>query len=330
MHLTKKFKAALIELMDGGEDCSASEGKREEPVKDPIENLKDGGFDISDVPDEATEEHVNRSEGVSEEERNLINREENKRKLAMAEEAKEAEDALKQQHNATSKHGTSTHMSETDEIFTDRPVEYIDAPLPKNGEVNLFDALSKICKNDLMQIFGNTGTGKTSICTKLALDSKLRGMSVLYIDTEHNINDDQIEAMRKAGIKYEYIKKFPKLCEEVKRLPKYGVVIIDSAGAPALAAYCRSELRGQGDILKKLIAMSDDLKNYATDNNSLVVVINQPESSMNKGDAILEPFGEKSRYYYKEILKTNYAKKWKDDWKNYVGLEGSQITVYGD
>jgi len=241
------------------------------------------------------------------EEKNRLEREENERRLAMAEEAKRMEDS----QNAHLKQVPQKQTAEKSEEFTDRPTEYVEAPAPKTGEVNLFEVLNKICKNDLMQIFGPTGTGKTSLCTKLALDSKLKGKSVLYIDTEHNMNDDQIAAMQKAGIKYEFIKKFPKLCDYVKRLPslsKYNVVVIDSIGAPALAAFCRSDMRGKGDVLQKLIWMSDDLKEYATDNNSLVVATNQPESSMNKGENdILEPFGEKSRYYYKEILKTNYA-----------------------
>jgi RecA/RadA recombinase len=161
-----------------------------------------------------------------------------------------------------------------------------------------------------MQIFGNTGTGKTSVCTRLAIDSRAKNKSVLYIDTEGRINDDQIIAMKKTGTKYEFIKQFSKLCEAVKRLPKVDVLIVDSAGVPALAAYCKANLGGQGQVLKDFIAMSDDLKTYATVNNALVVVINQPESSMGKGeDVILEPFGEKSRYYYKEILMTNYAKR---------------------
>lgn len=239
-------------------------------------------------------------------EKSRLAREANEKKLAMMEEAEKVEDDLKKPNGTA----TSKPQSESSVIFVDRPAEYVEAPSPKKGEVNLMDVLTKICKNDLMQVFGNTGTGKTSLCTQLALDAIKKGKSVLYVDTEHNINDDQVASMKKAGVKYEYIKKFPKLCDEVKKLPKYGVVIIDSAGAPALAAYCKSNLGGQGNILKSFIAMSSDLKDYATEYDSLVVVINQPESSMNKGDDdILEPFGEKSRYYYKEILKTDYVKR---------------------
>ena len=236
----------------------------------------------------------------------LSSLEENKRKLAMMEQAEEDEAKVAPHPQLVS---TRKNISES-ALFEDRPVEYVEIPSSKTGEVNLFTLLTKICKNDLMQIFGPTGTGKTSACARLALDARLKGKSVLYIDTEGSINEDQIEAIKKSGTKYQFVQQFSKLCDEVTRLPVVDVVIIDSAGVPALSAYCESNLGGQGKILQQFITMSNKLKTYAINNKSLVVVINQPESSMGKGeDAILEPFGEKSRYYYKEILKTNYAKR---------------------
>lgn len=281
-----------------------------------------------------SEEDEEEAAKAAQEEENARKREENERKLAMADEAEAAEYARNEQKKAVnSKSSINPSVPETHDMFEDRPVEYVEAPAPKKGEVNLLDVFTPICKNDLMQIFGNTGTGKTSICTKLALDARGKGKTVLYIDTEHNINDDQIAAMQKAGIKYEYIKKFQKLCEYIKGLPslqKYGVVIIDSIGAPALAAFCKSDMRGKGTILQNLISASDNLKDYATDNNSLVVAINQPESSMNKGeDAILEPFGEKSRYYYKEILKTNYARNGRKTGKTTLVLRAHRSRCMG-
>lgn len=310
--------------------------KKEIQEKAPIENLKAGGFKGLGSENESTtsEEDEEEAAKATQEEENARKREENERKLAMADEAEAAEYARNEQKKAVnSKSSINPSVPETHDMFEDRPVEYVEPPAPKKGEVNLLDVFTPICKNDLMQIFGNTGTGKTSICTKLALDARGKGKTVLYIDTEHNINDDQIAAMQNAGIKYEYIKKFQKLCEYIKGLPalqKYGVVIIDSIGAPALAAFCKSDMRGKGTILQNLISASDNLKDYATDNNSLVVAINQPESSMNKGeDAILEPFGEKSRYYYKEILKTNYARNGRKTGKTTLVLRAHRSRCMG-
>lgn len=292
-----------------------------------IENVKLASWE-EEQQMKMRERNANKKRKEVEEEKARALREENEKRLAMMEEAEKAEEGLKEQRNVQTP--PKSNPSETPAMFEDRPVEYVDAPAPKKGEVNLFDVLNKICKHDLMQIFGNTGTGKTSLCTKLALDARAIGKTVMYIDTEGSINDDQIEAMKKTGTKYEFIKQFPKLCETVKRLPKVNVLIVDSAGVPALASYCKSNLGGQGDILKKFIAMSDDLKTYASDNNSLVVVINQPESSMGKGEeAVLEPFGEKSRYYYKEILKTAYAKRGRKTEKTTLVLRAHRSRCMG-
>lgn len=312
-YVTLVFDGSIWSLLVNGEDASLSQFLNENVHPEICDKIKE----------------TMETEGIEVPAHDGSTRDANEKKLAMVEEAEKIEDV----QNAHRKPTYPKQSTDRSEEFTDRPAEYVDVPTPKTGEVNLFEVLNRICKNDLMQIFGPTGTGKTSLCTKLALDSKSKGKSVLYIDTEHNINDDQISAMQKAGIKYEFIKKFPKLCEYVKRLsslPKYEVVVIDSIGAPSLAAFCRSDMRGKGDVLQKLIWMSDELKDYATDNNSLVVATNQPESSMNKGENdILEPFGEKSRYYYKEILKTDYAKHGRKTGKTTLVLRAHRSRFMG-
>lgn len=324
-------KKDMVDIINEWNEIAGRENNTE-----PLDNLKDGGFDLEADQKQDVEETKVETARIKEETEKLITNEKeakinerkaNEKRLAMMEQAEQEEET----HSVSSKPSGSIQKTPTENpIFTDRPVEYVDSPAAKVGEVNLFNLLMKLCKHDLMQVFGPTGTGKTSLCTKLAIDARTSGKSVLYIDTEGSINDDQIAAMKKTGTKYELIKQFSKLCEAVKRLPKVDVLIIDSAGVPALAAYCKANLGGQGEILKKFIAMSDDLKTYASDNNSLVVVINQPESSMGKGeDAILEPFGEKSRYYYKEILKTNYAKRGRRTEKTTLVLRAHRSRCMG-
>jgi len=58
-----------------------------------------------------------------------------------------------------------------------------------------------------------------------------------------------------------------------------------------------------------MIAISSFLKNYANENHSLVIVLNQPESDMNKDpNTERKPFGDKSSYCYKEIISSKFAK----------------------
>jgi len=71
----------------------------------------------------------------------------------------------------------------------------------------------------------------------------------------------------------------------------------------------QANMKEKGNALMKMIAISAFLKNYANENHSLVIVLNQPESDMNK-DPLTErkPFGDKSSYCYKEIISSKFAK----------------------
>ncbi len=59
-----------------------------------------------------------------------------------------------------------------------------------------------------------------------------------------------------------------------------------------------------------MMLISNTLKSYANRNNSLVIVINQPESDMNKDpNTERRSFGDKVEFFYKELLKTCFVSK---------------------
>lgn len=294
------------------------------PAKDPLDNLKESGFEISKVSEEIDEVELKTSEEeeqkiiemerrekdaeaakIAQEAENARKREENERLLEMAAQAKQQEDEELEKH----KNETITVNSEKNEVYEEPDEQEEDIPPIKKGEVKLLGILYDLIEDDLLQIFGHTGTGKTSIAMKAATEARELKKSVIYIDTEHNITKMQADSIKKLGIVYEYIPKFDNLYSFIKRLPKYDVVIVDSLGLPVLSLFAEANMKEKGNALMKMIAISSFLKNYANENHSLVIVLNQPESDMNKDpNTERKPFGDKSSYCYKEIISSKFAK----------------------
>jgi RecA/RadA recombinase len=242
---------------------------------------------------------------AAQEKENAMRREENEKRLEMAAQAKQQEDDelenLKKENSPAS--------DETNGVYDEPDEKEEEIPPIRTGEVKLCDILYDLIEDDLLQIFGHTGTGKTSIAMKAATEARELKKSVIYIDTEHNITKKQADSIKKLGIVYEYIPKFDNLYSFIKRLPKYDVVVVDSLGLPVLSLFAEANMKEKGNALMKMIAISSFLKNYANENHSLVIVLNQPESDMNK-DPLTErkPFGDKSSYCYKEIISSKFAK----------------------
>lgn len=69
-------------------------------------------------------------------------------------------------------------------------------------------------------------------------------------------------------------------------------------------------MKQKGDALLNMIAIFGDLKEWAYRNNSIAIVINQPESDFNKApDHLIRPFGDKSQFAAKEIWKTEIIQR---------------------
>lgn len=274
-----------------------AEEKKEELSKEAADSLKAGGFEI---PEEAP---VVNDQPPEKPQKNP--REEAEARLREAEEAKEKEEAELEKANKEK----AAQKTVSDDLYEEPDSPEEDLPPVTKGEVKLLDILYELIEDDLLQIFGHTGTGKTSIAMKAAFEARERKKSVVYIDTEHNITPKQASGIKKLGIVYEYIPKFDNLYTFIKKLPKYDVVIVDSLGLPVLALFADANMKEKGIALQKMIAASAFLKNYANENHSLVIVLNQPESDMNKDpNTERKPFGDKSSYCYKEIISSKFTK----------------------
>lgn len=303
---------------------------------DPIDNLKDAGFESGETPDTpAGESELSREEVSSEKQEDGADtealkaaeeaeataseaRKENERKLREYEQY-----ACEREEHRSSEHKTSGFQKATpkcQELYSQPEDALETAPAPKKGKVGLLGILYDLIDDDLVQIFGKTGTGKTSIATQAAIEARQAGKAVYYLDPEKNISKRKKAAMIKAGVDYnpytpssggfKTVRDLEELHDHIKRIKKYDLVIIDSLGLPCLSVYCAGHQRDQGLTLQKMMLISNTLKSYANKNKCLVIVINQPESDMNKDpNTERRSFGDKVEFYYKELLKTAFVDK---------------------
>jgi RecA/RadA recombinase len=191
-------------------------------------------------------------------------------------------------------------FSPRSDIITPHEVKNLPAPTPN------LDFIYSIVGNDILEIFGETGSCKSKFCLNIALEAISKKQSVYFLDTERNLNNNDISKLGKSYTYNPMFQEIIKLVENLKSLPiKPHVVIIDSVGLPILTRYAKLSMKEKGDALLSLIALMGDLKEYAYKNNALVIVTNQPESEFNKQPGtIRQPFGDKSCFVVKEIWKS--------------------------
>lgn len=346
--LDEKYKPALMALLDEQADYSEEE-KKEEPAKDPKDNLKAGGFVFDQDPAEppkapeemsqfvnstqkenpTEEENQEVKEAIKnkikelEEEKTRPEREENIKKLEDLEQFEQEREHLEASQKKPERAQNNAKNPETKDALYSQPEDKLEtAPVPKKGEVRLLDILCDLVDDDLIQIFGKTGTCKTSIAIQAALEARRAGKSVYYLDPEKNISKKKKAEMLQAGVTYtpytpsnsnknfESVKDLEAFHDFIKKIPKVDLLIIDSLGLPCLSVYCAGKQHEQGLTLQKMMLISNTLKSYANRNNSLVIVINQPESDMNKDpNTERRSFGDKVEFFYKELLKTCFVSK---------------------
>lgn len=169
----------------------------------------------------------------------------------------------------------------------------------QQSNTRLIDTIKKYVGNDVLEIFGDTGSGKSKFALEIAREAIDAGLKVFYLDSERNLTDDDVKML---GRGYKYTPVLKEIDTTIQKLPAVDIVIIDSIGFPILTAYARYNMKQKGDALLTMIAMFGDLKQWAYRNNGLVIVVNQPESTFNKESGhILRPFGDKSQFAAKEI-----------------------------
>jgi predicted alpha/beta-fold hydrolase len=177
---------------------------------------------------------------------------------------------------------------------------------------NLYDVFMQLLEGepDLIEIFGETGSGKSVIALKLLEDARDKGLRTLFIDTEGNLRPSQ------RPDNYHYLASFEDLKKFIFNLEDgYNVIILDSIGIPVLGAYAAAKLHQKGQMLLDMQAIAYMLKKYALKNKCLVLITNQPvselsamaiEDEVERERAIRDrrPFGDKMSFFIKEVLRT--------------------------
>lgn len=196
--------------------------------------------------------------------------------------------------------------------------------------MGIYKDILSILRNqpDSIEIFGDTGTGKTIFAMEIVKDALSLGKKVLIIDTEKNY----IEIPEDAD--YVYISNFWKVysyirenlfrqeilefqavnpeTEEVvtqkkeiwspKQDTHYDVIVLDSLGLSILGEFAQLNMKERGNILLQAETIAYFFKQYSQVHNCLVITINQPTSEMNIKQK--RPFGDKSKFFFKEIWET--------------------------
>ena len=102
--------------------------------------------------------------------------------------------------------------------------------------------------NDVLEIFGDTGTGKTAFVKKVAHDAAEAGKKVFYLDTEINPTKKDIELLKNCT--YKYTPVIEEIDRIVQNLPAGDVVILDIIGFPILTTFARMNETKRGYSIK--------------------------------------------------------------------------------
>jgi len=134
---------------------------------------------------------------------------------------------------------------------------------------SLYNDILELSGNDTIQIFGESGTGKTTFALKVAQSFVKNKKKVLFLDTERNL----IEVPK--DIDYKWFPSFTSVHEFIcgkdgkgglgKGKEKYDLIIMDSMGLPILGEFASLGMKDRGEILLKSQEISYKLKQLMKD-----------------------------------------------------------------
>ena len=181
----------------------------------------------------------------------------------------------------------------------------------------LYEKIQELVGSDTFELFGDSGTGKTTFALELVKEFVSKKKSVLYVDSERNLLkvpkgadyvyvpsfDDMYSVFINKNVQLDAVKDNIDKALALKQ--RYDLVVLDSMGIPILMKFALMDLKNRGNILLACEAVSGMLKYYCNKFSATALVLNQPQSELGKNMySVLKPFGEKSAYFYKEIWKS--------------------------
>lgn len=198
-------------------------------------------------------------------------------------------------------------------VPAEKPTDSAENPVVEAGQVaaevdetTLLSKIRGIVGNDVLEIFGDTGTGKSLLVHKIALETIKNGGKVAFFDSERNLSDNDLKQL---GDNYRYSPSIESIFKFAQNPPKVDLVIIDSLGLPVLTNFARMNLKKRGEALLQMIGILGSLKEHCFRNGSIAIVTNQPisELGVEEGEP-RRPFGHKSSFATKEVWYSEIAK----------------------
>ena len=170
-------------------------------------------------------------------------------------------------------------------------------------------SLPQICnlvENDMVEIFGDTGVGKSRLLHHFTKEIIMNKEKVLFIDTERNLGKDERLMIKDYYIYTPQLIGLQKIVENLSN--DLDFVVIDSLGMPVLSRFAKMNMKERGEALLTLIAILGDLKEWTYTSGGTALFSNQPVSEM-AGGKDRRPFGDKASFVCKEILKLDLEEK---------------------
>lgn len=170
---------------------------------------------------------------------------------------------------------------------------------------NLYSIMRNIIGDDSGMIFGPTGSGKSMFVRSIIQSAVEQGVEVAMCDTEANYVQEDIDWL-KANTSYAHATRLKGITSWAEKLPKkFRLLVVDSLGGPAYGEYVKADMKRAGDIFKNIAEAAYEIQQYCQTNSAMAILVNQPTSEFGGKDSRdPEPFGGKSGFYTKEVLKT--------------------------
>jgi len=95
----------------------------------------------------------------------------------------------------------------------------------KSCATPLLDLIARYTGNDVIEVFGNTGSGKSKFAMTAAREAIAAGKKVFYLDTERNLTQADIRDLK--GCEYKYtpgIEEIEKIVQDLPRITMHGLL----------------------------------------------------------------------------------------------------------